>query len=92
MSPSQTPIYPKESFFLKDKEALENDEEPIVSIFNGQKYYPFTMPVDGDVGFNRIYITYFNDIRVVFVAYAATEGEAEKLYAFMEDVEIKGIK
>ncbi|MFC1647783.1 hypothetical protein ACFL10_02195 [Patescibacteria group bacterium] len=75
-------IFPNERFYLKDMEAMKKNEEPV----------PFTKPVDGDIGFNRIYITYYNDIRVAFTAYAETEALAEEHDEFMKNMKIVSIK
>ncbi|MHB8831144.1 MAG: hypothetical protein ACYC44_03470 [Patescibacteria group bacterium] len=85
-------IFPKEANYLADLESFKKDDEPIVTILNGQKYYAFTMPVNGDVGFNRQYITYFNDIRVIFTAWVKTESEAKKLDSFLKEVKVLSIE
>jgi len=85
-------IFPKEAHYLSDLEAIREDDEPIVTILNGQKYYIFTMPIDGDTGYSRQYIMYYDDIRVVFTAWAQNEFEAEKHDDFLEDVKILSIK
>ncbi|MBP7670811.1 hypothetical protein KA119_00780 [Candidatus Gracilibacteria bacterium] len=85
-------IFPKEAHYLSDLEGIKEDEEPIVTILNGQKYYVFTVPVNGDTGYSRQYITYFNDIRVIFTAWAKTQFEAEKHDSFLKEVKILSIE
>lgn len=59
-------IFPTEKDFVKDLNNLEAGGSSFVVAVDGQKYFTLTKPVDGDVGYIHYFITYLNDVRVVF--------------------------
>ncbi len=85
-------IFPTEENYLSDLKGIEKDGEPAVTLLNGQKYYALTLPVNGDGGYNRQYITYFDDVRVLFSSWAENQERAENQDAFMEEVKIVSIE
>lgn len=85
-------IFPRETDYFKELEKLQENDKSIVTTLNGQKYYIFTTPTNGDSGYSRQYITYFNNVRVIFTAWTENQSKAETYDNFISEIKILDIK
>lgn len=85
-------LFPTEKDFLTDSRNLQNGTMSSTVTLNGNKYFTLLEPVDGDVGYMHYYITYFNNVRVVFSTWSAAKASTVQHEEFLSGLTIVSLE